>query len=381
MKKHKYIIVLFASLITLFSVAVNYNVSGADMSDKNISFTGKVNEKRRNRIREYNFEVLLSKDGYKIKIFNDKKIEISSAYSDYKDPITYNAPSPVVFGTADLPSLDEYIAQIVFSPTPYPFYADDMLQAVWLTTCANKTVMDEIITKYPPGVVFRWSIQDKALDWKGYSIGDVTYSDSQDQALLGFVLRRPENIGITLDKKSLIDAGISKEAIEKLETPSDGSQGVVLPLSNGIGGSLYCKFSTTSRFPDIPFSKETLITWYDIPRGGIQTTNDETKISVETIKYEDNNGKISPDMPYSSFSITDYRFKGMFDTPSVYHIPDAVLPFYNTKLYKELAQEPTGTLKPKNKVSNFTKKRIVILMVFIIIAPFIFMYSFKKKTM
>ena len=260
MKKHKYIIVLFASLITLFSVAVNYNVSGADMSDKNISFTGKVNEKRRNRIREYNFEVLLSKDGYKIKIFNDKKIEISSAYSDYKDTITYNAPSPVVFGTADLPSLDEYIAQIVFSPTPYPFYADDMLQAVWLTTCANKTVMDEIITKYPPGVVFRWSIQDKALDWKGYSIGDVTYSDSQDQALLGFVLRRPENIGITLDKKSLIDAGISKEAIEKLETPSDGSQGVVLPLSNGIGGSLYCKFSTTSRFPDIPFSKETLIT-------------------------------------------------------------------------------------------------------------------------
>lgn len=379
MKKHKYIIVLFTSLITLFLITVNYNVSGADMSDKNISFTGKVNEKKRNRIREYNFEVLLSKDGYKIKIFNDKKIEISSAYSDYKDTITYNAPAPVVFGTADLPSLDEYIAQIVFSPTPYPFYADDMLQAVWLTTCANKTVMDEIITKYPPGVVFRWSIQDKVLDWKEYSIDDVIYSDSQEQALLGFVLRRPG--GLISDKKSLIEAGIPREAIEKFETPSDGSQGVVLPLGNGMGGSLYCKFSTISRFPDIPFSKETLITWYDIPRGGIQTTNDETKISVETIKYEDNNKKISLDMPYSSFSITDYRFKGMFDTPSVYHIPDAVLPFYNTKLYKELAQEPTGTLKPKHKVSNFTKKRIVILMVFIIIAPFIFVYSFKKKTM
>jgi hypothetical protein len=337
----------------------------------NILLIGKVTETFRKRASEYTFSAYIGPGGYKIRLFDSKQIEISSAYSDYKDTLTYNAPGPVVFGTADLPPLDGYTARIAFSPTPYPFSANNMLQAVWLTVCANKTVMDEVVTKYPPGVVFTRTMLSNGLDWKEYSIDDIIYSDSQDQALLGFVLRRPESV--ISDKKSLIEAGIPREAIEKLETPSDGSQGVVLPLGNGMGGSLYCKFSTTSRFPDNPFSKETLITWYGIPNGDIQPTFGETKASVEAIEYEDQNGKISPDMPYSSFRIVDYRFKGITNEPLAYGINNAVLPFYGTESYKKIAQSLTGAVPPEGRNMTPRSKSIIFLILFIAFSPFIFL--------
>jgi hypothetical protein len=134
-------------------------------SDQNLKtntlIKGIVTEKRflpKISTREYEYSVLRSQDGwYSIRLVSQQTNVMSEAYSDLVDTIVENAPTEALTGV--MPSPEKYTRRFSISPTPYPLCADSMLQAVWLTLCADRNAMANSISKCPPGIIFTYPMR------------------------------------------------------------------------------------------------------------------------------------------------------------------------------------------------------------------------------
>lgn len=367
-------------------------------SDQNLKtntlIKGVVTEKRflpKISTREYDYSVLRSQDGwYSIRLVSQQTNVMSEAYSDLVDTIVENAPTEALTGV--MPSPEKYTRRFSISPTPYPLCADSMLQAVWLTLCADRNAMANSISKCPPGIIFTYPMRFDPYNIYSLIVGNEIYDEFGEGLLRGFEINGPEESLISeLDFEKHAPPWLKKLSLSRVyDFFGSKTTMVSIPLSVSSGTNRWkqCVFSSSGHFNSTSYPEQSTLLMYSPHRYGLdgecksQDLLTETEVKVLTVETNVvEKSFFPPPIESSLIMVKDFRFNGLKGDIEEYRIVDKVWPLTGTKSYqkwKELFIQKT--LFEEHNFNVPKSPLTIILILFILISPFIVNFVKWKKS-
>lgn len=374
------------------SSSVLNDVSSAQNLKTNTLIKGIVTETRflhENSTREYEYSVLRNQDGwYSIRLVSEQTNIMSEAYSDLVDTIVENAPTEALTGA--MPSPEKYTRRFSISSIPYPLCADSMLQAVWLTLCANRNAMTNSISKCPPGIIFTYPMRFDPYNVYSLIVENDIYDEFGGGLLRGFEMNGPEESLISeLDFEKHAPPSVKNLSLSRVYDIF-GSKTIMvsipLSLSSGTNRWKQCVFSSSGHFNSTSYPEQSTLLMYSPHRYGLdgecKSQDLLTKTEVKVLTVETNVAKKSffpPPIDSSLIVVKDFRFNGLKEDTG-YRIVDKVWPLTGTESYqkwKELFSQKT--LFEERNFNSPNSPLSIILILLILISPFIVNFVKWKK--
>lgn len=365
-------------------------------SDQNLKtntlIKGIVTETRflpKNSTREYEYSVLRNQDGwYSIRLVSQQTNVMSEAYSDLVDTIVENAPTEALMGV--MPSPEKYTRRFSISPTPYPLCADSMLQAVWLTLCADRNAMANSISKCPPGIIFTYPMRFDPYNIYSLIVENEIYDEFGEGLLRGFEINGPEESLISeLDFEEHAPPWLKKLSLSRVyDFFGSKTTMVSIPLSVSSGTNRWkqCVFSSSGHFNSTSYPEQSTLLMYSPHRYGLdgecksQELLTETEVKVLTVETSIDKSFFPPPIDSSLVEVKDFRFNGLKGEMG-YRIVDKVWPLTGTESYqkwKELFIQKT-LFEEHNYNAPKSFFLTIILILLILASPFIVNFIKWKK--
>lgn len=341
-----------------------------------------------NSTREYEYSVLRNQDGwYSIRLVSEQTNIMSEAYSDLVDTIVENAPTEALTGI--MPSPEKYTRIVSISSIPYPLCADSMLQAVWLTLCANRNAMTNSISKCPPGIIFTYPMRFDPYNIYSLIVENEIYDDLGEGLLRGFEINGPEESLISeLDFEKHAPPSVKNLSLSRVYDIF-GSKTIMvsipLSLSSGTNRWKQCVFSSSGHFNSTSYPEQSTLLMYSPHRYGLdgecksQDLLTKTEVKVLTVETSiDMKSLFPPPIDSPLVEVKDFRFNGLKEEMG-YRIVDKVWPLTGTESYQKWKELFTHKTLLEENNTNAPKSPVFIILIFVIVfIPFIVVFIKNK---